>query len=235
MVKIGNFIFHYRNTLFPIFYLVLFIPSPKIIDGFFLPIIIGLIIILIGQSIRIVTIGLVYIIRGGRNRQVYAEDLVTEGIFSHCRNPLYLGNVIEIFGLGVLANSIVFICIFFPLFVFFYQAIIIAEEDFLIKKFGSEYEKYFTTVNRWIPNLRGINETLSSLKFNWKRVIIKEYNATFAWSVAAILLIMKNYRNYFSVQEFNNSFMYFIFAIIFLTMAYSITRYLKKSKKLTEG
>jgi len=232
MVKIGNFFFHYRNSIFPIFYLALFIPSPKIFSDFFIPIILGLIVLLIGQGIRVATIGLVYIIRGGRNRQIYAEDLVTDGLFSHCRNPLYLGNVVEILGLGILANSIIFVLIMFPLFVFIYQAIIRAEEDFLSKKFGARFDDYFKKVNRWIPNLKGINQTLKSMKFNWRRVVIKEYNSTFIWSVAAVLLIMKNYYSFASVQNFNKSLPYFILIIILLMITYGIIRYLKKSHKL---
>lgn len=232
MVKIGNFFFHYRNSIFPIFYLALFIPSPKIFSDFFIPIILGLIVLLIGQGIRVATIGLVYIIRGGRNRQIYAEDLVTDGLFSHCRNPLYLGNVVEILGLGILANSIIFVLIMFPLFVFIYQAIIRAEEDFLSKKFGARFDDYLKKVNRWIPNLKGINQTLKSMKFNWRRVVIKEYNSTFIWSVAAVLLIMKNYYSFASVQNFNKSLPYFILIIILLMITYGIIRYLKKSHKL---
>ncbi|GAB6283674.1 MAG: lipid A Kdo2 1-phosphate O-methyltransferase [Ignavibacterium sp.] len=232
MVKIGNFFFHYRNTIFPIFYLALFIPSPKIFSNFLAPIILGLIVLLIGQGIRVTTIGLVYIIRGGRNRQIYAEDLVTDGVFSHCRNPLYLGNVVEILGLGILANSIIFVLIMFPLFVFIYQAIIRAEEDFLSKKFGAKFDDYLIKVNRWIPNLKGINQTLKSMKFNWKRVVIKEYNSTFIWSFAAVLLIMKNYYAIASVQSFNESLPYFILIIILLMITYGIIRYLKKSHKL---
>lgn len=232
MVKIGNFFFHYRNTIFPIFYLALFIPSPKIFSDFLSPIILGLIVLLIGQGIRVATIGLVYIIRGGRNRQIYAEDLVTDGIFSHCRNPLYLGNVIEILGLGILANSLFFVLIMFPLFVFIYQAIIRAEEDFLSKKFGAKFDDYLKKVNRWIPNLNGINQTLKSMKFNWKRVVIKEYNSTFIWSVAAVLLIMKNYYAIASIQKFNKSLPYFILIIVLLIITYGIIRYLKKSHKL---
>jgi hypothetical protein len=47
---------------------------------------IGLVVTITGQLIRGITIGLAYIIRGGKDRPVYAEDLVTEGMFNHCRN-----------------------------------------------------------------------------------------------------------------------------------------------------
>ena len=101
MITIGNFFFKYRNWLFIILYLLLFVPSPPLFGKdtfgqhyFWWPIIIGLIITITGQAIRGATIGLAYIIRGGKEGKVYAEELVTTGIFSHCRNPLYVGNIL---------------------------------------------------------------------------------------------------------------------------------------------
>ena len=232
MIKIGNFLFHYRNSLFPLFYLALFIPAPNIFSGFYTHLILGLIIVLLGQTVRIITIGLVYIIRGGRNRQIYAEDLVNEGIFSHCRNPLYLGNILELLGLGIMSNSLLFIAIVFPLFLFFYQAIVLAEEDFLYKKFGEKFTEYLKNVNRWIPRLNGIIKTMKSMEFKWRRVLIKEYNATFMWTVAAVLLILKNYHSYFPNQNFNSNLPYFLLVILFLIICYAVIRYLKKSGKV---
>jgi len=58
----------------------------------------GLAMIILGQGLRILAIGLSYIVRGGRMRRIYAENLVTDGLFSHCRNPLYVGNILIVMG-----------------------------------------------------------------------------------------------------------------------------------------
>ena len=50
-------------------------------------------------------IGLVYITRGGQNRQVWANSLVDTGMFAHCRNPLYLANLLLILGLAIVHNG----------------------------------------------------------------------------------------------------------------------------------
>jgi protein-S-isoprenylcysteine O-methyltransferase Ste14 len=232
VVIVGNFLFRHRNYIFPILYLILFIPSPAIFDDFYIPVIIGLSVALFGQAIRILTIGLVYIIRGGRHRQIYAKELVTDGIFAHCRNPLYLGNILIITGLGIMSNSLVSLLIFLPLFVFAYQAIVIAEENFLNDRFGPQYKNYLKRVNRWVPNLKGIGNTINSSTFKWRRVIVKEYNSIYIWLTGAVLLILKNYRSYSTAQNFHKSLPFFILVIFSLTVCYSIVRYLKKSLKL---
>ncbi|MGK2862672.1 MAG: methyltransferase family protein [Chitinophagaceae bacterium] len=232
MVKLGNLLFHNRNWLFPIFYLILFIPSPEVFNDPVTAMIIGFIITIIGQLIRIITIGLVYIIRGGKNRTVYADTLVTTGIFSHCRNPLYVGNILILAGLGVASNSIIFMAIATPLFLFFYQAIVRAEENFLQNKFGEEFTSYCRSVNRWIPNLSGIGKTIESMKFKWTRVIIREYTATYIWMSGATLIVMKHFYNHDERFDFQKYFNLFIIILVVLLMLYLFTRYLKKSKIL---
>ncbi len=232
MVKLGNYIFHNRNGIFPLFYLVLFIPSPEIFTDPVLAMIIGFSITIIGQLIRVLTIGLAYIIRGGKDRRVYAEELVTTGIFAHCRNPLYVGNILILAGLGVASNSIIFNCIATPLFLFFWQAIVWAEEDYLRNKFGDAYIVYCSKANRWVPALAGIGKTMQSMEFKWKRVIIREYNATYIWMTGAVLIVMKHF--YFHSDRFSlqKNITVFIIILVALLMLYLLARYLKKSKKL---
>ena len=141
MISIGNFFFRYRNFLFMFLYVALFIPSaplfsPEVFGAnyYIWPVVLGLIITVSGQLIRGATIGLAYIIRGGKEGKVYAEELVTSGIFNHCRNPLYVGNILMLCGVGVLSNSLLYVAVFIPFFLFVYQAIVLAEENFLRKK-----------------------------------------------------------------------------------------------------
>jgi protein-S-isoprenylcysteine O-methyltransferase Ste14 len=232
MVKLGNFLFRNRNGLFPIFYLMLFVPSPAVFDNPVTAMIIGFSVTLLGQLVRVVTIGLVYIMRGGRNRRVYAEDLVTSGIFAHCRNPLYVGNILILAGLGVASNSLVFMVIFLPVFLFFYQAIVMAEENFLANKFGEQYAEYCRKVNRWIPALQGIGKTVRSMTFKWRRVVIREYNSTYIWMSGVVLIIMKHF--YFNDDRFDFTANLPLLAgiLVALLCLYLFARYLKKSKVL---
>ncbi len=232
MVKLGNILFHNRNWLFPLFYLILFIPSPEVFNNPVTAMIIGFAVALLGQIIRVITIGLVYIIRGGKNRRVYADTLVTTGIFSHCRNPLYVGNILILVGLGIASNSVIFMAIATPLFLFFYQAIVRAEENFLRNKFGEEFDAYCSRVHRWIPSLKGIGKTLESMTFKWKRVIIREYTSTYIWLTGAVLIVMKHFYNHEERFDFQQNLNYFIVILIVLGVLYLFTRWLKKSKRL---
>lgn len=186
--KFGNWIFHYRNFLFPVFYLVLFIPSPKLNGNEFATLIIGLLIIVSGMSIRCATIGLEYILRGGFKRTIFATNLVTGGIYKVCRNPMYLGNLLILLGFGIYANSVHFTFIIFPLFIFIYWSIIQAEEEYLTGKFGKEFEDYKQKVNSILPSFIHIRLAFKNQRFNWKNVIFKEYNSIFVYIFGLLLL-----------------------------------------------
>jgi len=232
MVKLGNFLFRNRNGIFPLFYLMLFVPSREVFNDPVIAMIIGFGVTIMGQLVRVVTIGLVYIIRGGKDRRVYAEDLVTTGIFAHCRNPLYVGNILILVGLGIASNSLLFMALFTPIFLFFWQAIVLAEENYLRGKFGQKYDDYCRRVNRWLINTKGINSTLKSMQFKWKRVIIREYNSTYIWMTGAVLIVMKHFYFHEDKFDFDKNLPVFIAILVLLLLLYLFARYLKKSKTL---
>ena len=239
MVEIGNFFFKYRNWLFIIFYALLFVPYvPQLFTAerfgenyFWWPIIIGLVITIAGQAIRAATIGLAYIIRGGKDNKVYAEDLVTIGIFAHCRNPLYVGNILMIAGVGILSNSLLYVAIMIPFFLFIYQAIVLAEENFLRNKFGEQFNNYCSRVNRWFPSFAGMGKTFSSMRFNWKRYVAKEHTTTFIWLCGVVLLLLFYYPQLTnSDTHVRNTWA--IAILSFLLLVYMLIRVLKKSGRL---
>lgn len=232
MVRLGNFLFHYRNGLFPLAYLLLFWKSPKILSDDLAALGIGTAIAGAGQLLRAITIGLAYIRRGGKNRRVYADDLVVEGIFAHCRNPLYVGNFLILLGLAFIANSLLFLAAGIPFFFIAYWAIIRAEENFLLGKFGESYRQYCARVHRVLPNFRGISQTLNGSSFHWQRLIVKEYGSFFAWTFAAILLVWKNqyfYHAFPQTQAFTSTMVALLLAV---TLFFAVARILKKKKIL---
>ncbi len=240
MAAIGNFFFKYRNWIFILFYAALLIPSWPLfsqeksgIHYYLWPISIGLFITCLGQLTRGLTIGLAYIVRGGKDGKPYAEGLVTEGIFSHCRNPLYIGNILMLLGIGILANSLFYVAVMIPVFLFIYQAIVLAEEDFLRGKFGAGFDEYCRRVHRWWPRFTGIRNTLRNMEFNWKRWILKEHTTQFIWLTGITLLLFFKYPELTGHNEkFRNILAGSVLALLLLI--YVLIRYLKKTNRFRE-
>ncbi|HEX2526972.1 MAG TPA: isoprenylcysteine carboxylmethyltransferase family protein [Geminicoccus sp.] len=192
LVRMGALSFKHRGLLLPIAVVILLIPGPHLVDDPAAIGLLGLVVALIGQAIRNGTIGLAYIIRGGKDHKVYAEDLVTSGIYAHVRNPMYLGNAFLLAGLGLATNSWVFMLVGVPIGVATHATIMAAEEDFLRRKFGPAYEAYCARVPRLLPKLSGLTATIRSMTFNGWRVLRQEYAKPFDWIVAIALVTMLN-------------------------------------------
>jgi protein-S-isoprenylcysteine O-methyltransferase Ste14 len=188
----GNFLFRYRNALFPFACVLLFLPGPDPLPDPLQAAALGAVIAGLGQLIRAATIGLRYVVRGGRNKRVYAEDLVTDGIYAHTRNPMYVGNLLIMFGLAVASNSWVTVLIAVPLGLFMYASIVAAEENYLRQRFGAAFEQYCRDVPRWLPRLSGLGQTLASMQFRWRRVVVKEYGTPFGWISILVLMTLYN-------------------------------------------
>lgn len=190
LVQLGNFSFRYRGYLLPVAILLLLLPSPWIARDPAAAGLIGFILAAVGQAVRIATIGLAYIIRGGKDHKVYAEDLVTSGLYAHVRNPMYVGNFFLVLGLAVASNSWVFACVGVPLALGMHRAIVAAEESFLRNRFGAQFDAYCARVPRWVPRLSGLARTVRSMNFDWRRVVSKEYAAVFDWFSAVALVVL---------------------------------------------
>ena len=232
MIRLGRFLFRYRNGLFPLAYFLLLWSGGQVFANDWVAAAVGFGVALAGQILRAVTIGLAYIVRGGKNKQVYADGLVTEGMFAHCRNPLYLGNLLMLAGLGFAANSLLFVAVAVPLFFVAYLAIIAAEEEFLRNKFGQQFDDYCARVNRLFPSLAGLGQTLGGMEFHWQRLVVKEYGTTYAWLAGTILVLAKNLWLHRGLVEARPVILALAVVLGVVTLAYLIARYLKKSRVL---
>ena len=77
-------------------------------------------------------------------------QLITTGIFSWSRNPLYLAGVILYLGLGLLFNSLWLVLLTIPAIVAFHFILIAPEERYLEAKFGEDYRLYKRSARRWM-------------------------------------------------------------------------------------
>jgi protein-S-isoprenylcysteine O-methyltransferase Ste14 len=81
------------------------------------------------------------------------EELVTSGMFSHVRHPMYSSLILMIFGMTVASGVAIMII---PAVLLSLLTILTAlkEEEFLIRMFGDEYREYMKRVPyRFIPRI----------------------------------------------------------------------------------
>ena len=188
---------------------------------------VGFLVSLSGQVLRVLVIGLVYITRGGQNRQVWANTLVDGGMFGHSRNPLYVGNLLIILGLAIVHNGWLMYLVAVPAFLFIYAAIVAAEEEYLRGRFGDAYDEYARRVPRWLPSLRGLPRTLSDGQFDWLKVLRKEYGTPFAWGTGFLLLLVWEHQSPAATPMASTELRLIAGTWAALAVAYMITRTLK--------
>jgi len=79
-----------------------------------------------------------------------ATAVVTDGIYSCTRNPMYVSLVIFLAAASVLLNNL-WIMILIPVFIFIMgRGVIAREELYLEEKFGARYTDYKERVRRWL-------------------------------------------------------------------------------------
>jgi protein-S-isoprenylcysteine O-methyltransferase Ste14 len=87
------------------------------------------------------------------------SKLVTTGVFSVSRNPLYLGGVCILVGIALALNLPWVLVLLPPAIVACHYVLIAPEERYLAAKFGEKYHVYAVTVHRWIGRARIARES----------------------------------------------------------------------------
>ena len=207
MIAIGNFLFRFRNQLFPAIIIVLFLLAPPpalVLDSPALTLakdLAAVLVILAGLTLRATVVGYKYIQRGGLKKKVYAKDLVTEGMFGVCRNPLYVGNMLLYSGVFLLHGNPLLVVFGIGLFAFMYQCIVYAEEAFLDRTFGEAYQAYCRDVPRWALRMRNLAQSTEGMSFNVKRVIGKDYSTVSAAMIAILATEMYKFASNAPVEH----------------------------------
>ncbi len=194
LIRIGDFFFKYRNYLFPAFLVALFL-SFRTRDAYFgieqletIKDVLSVLLAFAGLALRAAVIGFRYIKRGGLNKKVYAENLVTDGFFGVCRNPLYVGNIMIYAGVLLMHGNPAVFMIGMAFFLFVYHAIVAAEEYFLRTNFGAGYAEYCGHVPRWRMKWSQLKAATEGMQFNFKRALLKDYG-TVANTVVTLALL----------------------------------------------
>lgn len=133
----------------------------------------------LGQAIRFVTLGYAPPRTSGRNRKAQvAEVLNTDGMYSIVRNPLYLGNCLTWMALAAVPRSpwpwIVVALVFW----LYHERVILAEEAFLLGRFGDTYRHWAAATPAFLPRLRLWRTPARA--FSFRAALGREYTNLFA-------------------------------------------------------
>jgi len=82
--------------------------------------------------------------------------VVTTGVFSISRNPIYLGGVCAMVGLALAVDLPWALLLYLPGLVACHHVLIVPEERYLSARFGEEYEAYAASVHRWVGRDRRV-------------------------------------------------------------------------------
>lgn len=199
-------------------------------------VILALLVGLIGQGIRILVVGYVPRDTSGRNtKEQKASQLNTTGMYSLCRNPLYLGNFLMMLAPVLLLGNWLFVLCFCLAFWLYYERIIYAEESFLTQKFGDEYLAWASKTPAFFPQLT--NYSKSAMNFSFKATLKREYHSLFGLASSLFLVhcIIILFEAFF---DLNLGFIVLepILTVFFIISAliYLITRVLSKKTKILE-
>lgn len=153
---------------------------------------IGFVVVAIGEYIRFW--GVAY--AGSLTRvtgSVGAPEVIMAGPFARVRNPLYVGNLLTYVGIGIMSNALVpwLVLVAAIWFSFQYYQIVMAEEEFLEKEFGTAYVEFKRNVPRFIPRVSAyVNPIQSKQLANWKEAIHSERRTFQALSLVFVILIV---------------------------------------------
>jgi len=132
-----------------------------------------------GLGIRVHVIGHAQEGTSGRNtRKQKAVSLNVTGLYSIVRHPLYLGNFFIWLGISLFPRLWCISLLFVLIFWLYYERIIFAEEEFLRRNFGREFEDWSQETPCFIPKFNRWKRP--SISFKLIKALKDEYSGFFA-------------------------------------------------------
>jgi protein-S-isoprenylcysteine O-methyltransferase Ste14 len=79
------------------------------------------------------------------------REFVAAGPYRYVRNPMYIGGLLVLGGLGLALRSPAILLLALGAAVLVHYFVVIVEEPGLERRFGDSYRTYKRSVNRWLP------------------------------------------------------------------------------------
>ncbi|MBU2514160.1 isoprenylcysteine carboxylmethyltransferase family protein [bacterium] len=189
MLKLGEIFFKLRDYTPIPFVIVVIIYSSVNLQS----LVVGILLTVFGETIRM--LGVAHI--GGVSRtRTYStgQKLITNGLFGHVRNPLYIGNFFLSLGIVVASNVNIYFSILFVAFFFLqYFLIVNWEENNLLNTFGKEFEEYKSKVPRWIPSIFKKTNSDAKTTPDFKKAFKSERSTLLAVIVLYLIVLWRSH------------------------------------------
>src|SRR5689334_10344738 len=183
--RIGAVLFRHRGWLpVPFLFIPLVVPGEADLRNW----IAGFVLIAIGEWIRLAGVAAAGTVTRRRSRTV--QRLVTYGIFSWMRNPLYVGNFLIWMGFTVISGVLWFLPVAIVIFAIEYSLIVRYEEGVLESIFGAEYLVYKQTTPRWIPRPP---QSPAKGPHDWRQAWRSEVSTFLQYATLIVLLGVKQW------------------------------------------
>ena len=189
-----------------------------------------LVISLTGLMVRAVTLGYAQPGSSGRNtKQQIADHLNTDGPYSVCRHPLYLGNILMALGVLLFTKSLLLAIAGTLAYILFYERIMATEERFLADKFGETFQAWAKRVPLLLP--RFSQWTAPEYPFDPKPAIKGEFYGLTA--TAASMFVLDTADRWFIEHRLAVHPFWFYF-LIATGVLFLVLRHLRKHTKVFE-
>lgn len=148
--------------------------------------VVGGVLVAIGEAVRLAGVAAAGTVTRRRSRIV--QRLVTYGIFSWVRNPLYVGNFLAWMGFVVISGVFWFLPLAAIVFAIEYTLIVRYEEGVLESIFGAEYLEYKRRTPRWLPRPPSPPE---HGEHHWSEAWRSEISTLLQYAALAVAFIVK--------------------------------------------
>jgi protein-S-isoprenylcysteine O-methyltransferase Ste14 len=148
---------------------------------------VGGLLILVGEAVRIAGVAAAGTVTRRRSRTV--QRLVTYGAFAWSRNPLYNGNFLIWMGFVVISGVLWFLPVAVIVFAIEYSLIVRYEEGVLESIFGAEYLAYKARTPRWFPRPASAH---ARGPHDWSEALRSERSTFAQYAALTIAMIVKD-------------------------------------------
>ena len=116
------------------------------------PVQIVLVLLLVAGGLAVVLAAMRGFARAGTRVEPWAPSsaIVSDGIYRHTRNPMYVGMTLVMLGLALIIGSAMSLAMVAVALLIVDRLVVRREEAYLEAKFGADYRDYRQRVRRWL-------------------------------------------------------------------------------------